>query len=491
MSQTIKLTDSERHAIAEEARAELASRSYENYFQYANFGATLYPHTKLICEKLQPIIDGQQKFYIVEMPPQHGKSLTITETFPSYFLMKHPDKRVMVTAYSQSLYTKFSEANRRKFEAFAPKIAGLETSKSTGELFNIADHRGSFYATSILGGGTGRSADLLIIDDPVKNAEEANSKTVKEKIVNEWQQTFFPRVQKGGSIIVIMTRWAVDDLAGTLLKQGALPWEEIKLPAIAEDIPDGQTDAIGRHNGEPLCADLHPLSDLKVAQINNGSHAFAAMYQQRPTLQGGNIFKLSQVHFYLPDTATASKLGLDHDDDIAILPKLDKVWSSWDLTFTDKDSSDFVAGQTWGKSQANFYLLDRVHGRMDFNGQLSAIQAMHNRQPEASAIYIEDKANGSAIINTMRRYISGIIPVVPKGDKVTRANVVVPFFEAGNVYLPHPKWQPWVREMLDEWTGFPNMEHDDEVDSMTQALSREVIDQPQSVMLSHDSILHY
>jgi predicted phage terminase large subunit-like protein len=128
---------------------------------------------------------------------------------------------------------------------------------------------------------------------------------------------------------------------------------------------------------------------------------------------------------------------------------------------------------------------------MDFNGQLSAIQAMHNRQPGASAIYIEDKANGSAIINTMRRYISGIIPVVPKGDKVTRANVVAPFFEAGNVYIPHPKWQPWVREMLDEWTGFPNMEHDDEVDSMTQALSREVIDQPQSVMLSHDSILHY
>jgi predicted phage terminase large subunit-like protein len=223
----------------------------------------------------------------------------------------------------------------------------------------------------------------------------------------------------------------------------------------------------------------------------SGSRVWAALYQQRPVLEGGNIFKVSQVNYYLPDAATATKLGLDHDDSIAILPKLEKEWSSWDLTFTDKDTSDFVAGQTWGKSQSNFYLLDRVHARMDFNKQLRAIQAMHIRRPNAKAIYIEDKANGSAIINTIRQQISGIIPVVPKGDKVTRANVVVPFFEAGNVYLPHPKWQPWVREMLDEWTGFPNMEHDDEVDSMDQALSRDLIGKPQMATMSTDSILHY
>ncbi|WP_338230802.1 phage terminase large subunit [Lactiplantibacillus paraxiangfangensis] len=485
------LTAVQSDYLRQQAQYELARRSYEYYFQLSQDNQMkLMPHTKFICDALQPILDGKQQYLIVEMPPQHGKSTTITETFPSAFLMKYPDKEAMVASYSDTLAQKFGSRNMAKFSNLAGPMYGLQLSptKHTANEWQIDGHRGAMHSTTILGSATGQHADLLIVDDPIKNQQEADSPTIRNRIWDEWQASFFSRLSADASVIVIMTRWSVDDLAGRLLREMALPWQELKLPAIAEE-----HDQLGRQPGEPL-APYAPIYKDKVwaekTQRVEGVRNWAALYQQRPVLQGGNIFKLSNIHYYLPDAKTATKLGLDHDETIAILPRLDKRWSSWDLTFTDKDSSDFVAGQTWGKQAANFYLLDRVHGRMDFNKQLQAIQSMHVRQPDAKAIYIEDKANGSAIISTIRNAISGVIPVVPKGDKVTRANVVVPFFDAGNIYLPHPKWQPWVVEMLDEWTGFPNKEHDDEVDSMTQALSREIVGKPASVIISHNSILH-
>ncbi|WP_220751565.1 phage terminase large subunit [Apilactobacillus xinyiensis] len=460
--------------LKQAARYELARRSYADYFELAHdYQFELFPHTQLICDKLQKIVDGERKCYIVEMPPQHGKSTTISETFPSYYLMNNPDKEVMIASYSDSLVQKFGRFNLSKFNEFAGPMYGLnvDPKKHTQNEWQIENHKGAMHATTILGSATGKHADLLIIDDPLKNMAEANSANQRDKIWDEWQASFTSRLSHDASIIVIMTRWNVDDLAGRLLKEMSYPWEEIRLPELSEE-----NDILGRSVGQPLCP-FPPMSKgVKWAeQIKKtaGSRVWAALYQQRPVQNGGNIFKESDINYYVPDGATAERLGLQNDGKTAILPRLDKRWSSWDLTFTASDTSDYVAGQTWGKQGSNFYLLDRVHDRMGFNQQLQAIMAMHNRQPEAHAIYIEDKANGSAIMNTIRNAVSGIKPVIPHGDKVTRANVVVPFFEAGNVYLPHPSWQPWVREMLDEWFGFPNMEHDDEVDSMTQALSQE------------------
>ena len=150
--------------------------------------------------------------------------------------MRHPDKHAMIVAYSQDLYSQFATSNRRAFNLWSSRLFQLKTGKNTSQTFDIVGHRGGFYATSVLGGATGMSADLLVIDDPVKNAEEANSMTVKNKIWDEWNLTFYPRLQKGGSVIVIMTRWQTDDLAGHLLQRSSLPWEEIKLPAIATDM---------------------------------------------------------------------------------------------------------------------------------------------------------------------------------------------------------------------------------------------------------------
>lgn len=464
-----------KQAIAMAAKEALAKRDYSYYFLLANPKSKLYRHTKYVCEKLQKIIDGEQHFYIVEMPPQHGKSLSITKTFPSYYLMRYPSKHVMVSAYSQDLYTQFAASNRRAFTTWS-KLFGLKTGKNTANEFEVLDPHGegspgSFFATSMLGGASGMPADLLIIDDPIKNSEEAMSPTIKNKIWNEWNMTFYPRLQKGGSVIVIMTRWQKDDLAGRLLQRSSLPWEEIKLPAIAEDLPDGQTDAIGRKAGEPLCPELHDLDELLTHKHDMGTQQFTALYQQSPTVEGGNLFKREWVKYFVPDRQTQARLGLT-DKEAVVQPKIfDELAQSWDATFKDSDNSDYVAGQVWARRDADYYLMDWVHDRLSFVQTLSAIRSITAKWPRAKAKYIEDKANGSAIIDTLRHEIGGIIPVTPDGGKVVRASAVSPLWEAGNVYVPHPLWRPQVEDLLQEIFEFPNAAHDDYVDAMTQALN--------------------
>lgn len=470
----IKLTAGEKNGIALAAKEELARRSYQDYFLLANPSMRMYPHTKLITDKLQKIADGEQHFYIISMPPQHGKSLTITKTFPSYYLMKHPDKHAMIVAYSQDLYSQFATSNRRAFNLWSSRLFQLKTGKNTSQTFDIVGHRGGFYATSILGGATGMSADLLIIDDPIKNAEEAHSVTVKKKIWDEWNLTFYPRLQKGGSVIVIMTRWQTDDLAGRLLQRSSLPWEEIKLPAIATDIPAGKTDAIGRHNGEALCPELYSLDELKTHKHDMGTQKFTALYQQSPTIEGGNIFKREWVKYYVPDRDTMLRLSLT-EKDVAILPKhLDDTVQAWDATFKSKANDDFVAGQTWSRRGANVYLRPGwCHKRLSFIQTMTAINQQKTMYPRTSTILVEDKANGPAILDVLQRDISGIMPVSPGADsKEARASSVSPVWEAGQVYVPHPLWHPEIEDWLEEIFGFPNMPHDDNVDSMVYAIRR-------------------
>ena len=464
----------ELRAIERGAQEELARREYQYYFQLVNPKSKLYPHTKYICEKLQKIIDGEQKFYIVEMPPQHGKSLTITKTFASYFLMKYPDKHVMISAYSQDLFTQFAEANRRNFNDWSNRLFGLRTGKNTAKSFDVVGHDGSFYATSMLGGASGMPADLLIIDDPIKNAEEASSTTIKKKILEEWNLTFYPRLQNNGSVIIIMTRWQTDDLAGELLSNKALPWEEIKLPAIAENIPAGETDAIGRHNGDALCPELHSLEELETHKLDMGSHKFEAMYQQSPTLEGGNIFKREWVKFYIPNRQKMTELGLTEKDVEIPERHFDEQVQAWDATFKSKENDDFVAGQTWARRGAKLYLLPHwCHKRLSFTQTLDAIRAMTQRYPHATAKLVEDKANGPAIIDTLKKEIPGIVPVSPGADsKEARASSVSPIWEAGQIYVPHPLWIPEIDDWLEEIFGFPNMLHDDNVDSMVYAVRR-------------------
>nr|DAN93145.1 MAG TPA: Large Terminase [Caudoviricetes sp.] len=459
-------------ALANAALEELARRNYGDFF-YLSHGKQwdLLRHQKYITDRLQKIIDGEQKYYIIEIPPQHGKSTVITETFPAYYLMRHPDSLVMVVSYSKELFQKFGRKNREKFRLFSDQLFGLQISSETSSVseWGVEGHLGSLYSTSILGGATGRGARLLIIDDPIKNRAEAESKTIRDKIYNEWQDTFYSRLTADASVIVIMTRWHEDDLAGRLLKEQTLPWEEIKIPAIAED-----DDLLGRKPGEALAPEIGKDEEWAAkTKAVTGSRGWAALYQQRPTPAGGNIFKRSWIKFYVP--TLAKKIEFNLGDDVVILPRLfDRQAQSWDCTFKDTETSDYVSGQVWDKKRTDFYLLDRHHERMGIVETMKAIKVMCNKWPKARGIYIEDKANGTAVIEMLKKKISGIVPVTPDGGKEVRANAVAPLWEAGNIYLPHPLICPWVNDFIDELVAFPNAEHDDDVDSMTQLLNKMV-----------------
>lgn len=458
----------ELEVIRKESLKELARRNFADFFFYTH-GCTFKPlrHQLYISPYLDRIANRERLFIIVELPPQHGKSTFITETFPAFFLCKNPDKLAMVVSYSEELYKKFGRKNREKFRLYSDELFDLKLSSETASVseWGIDNHLGQLYSTSILGGATGRGSDLLIIDDPVKNRAEAESKTMRDKIYSEWRDTFYSRLSANGSVIIIMTRWHEDDLAGRLLKEKTLPWIEIKIPAIAEE-----KDLLGREVGEALAPEIGKDEEWAAqTKAVTGSRGWASLYQQRPTPAGGDIFKRSWAKYYVPSIEMKVRLGLG--DDVKVMPSsFSQQAQSWDCTFKDKNTSDFVAGHVWARDEADYYLLDRHHELMGIVETMRAIQSMANRWPDAKAKYVEDKANGSAVIEMLQKKIPGMVAVNPQGGKEVRAQAVAPFWESGNVYVPHPLWKSWADEVLDELEAFPNGAHDDDVDAMSQAL---------------------
>lgn len=465
------VNDEEMEAIIYEAECELARRSYRDYVEFVHHGHyEHYRHTELVCDVLQRVADGEQLSMLIEMPPRHGKSMTVTESFPSYYLMRNPDKRVIAAAYSDGLATKFGRLNRNKFNEFAQELFDIRLSESNAATkdWGVQDKRGGMIATGIGGSITGQGADLMIIDDPIKNMKEAMSQTIRDSIWDEWEATLSTRLHDGASVIVIMTRWHEDDLIGRLLRRSPRKWVRLRLPAIAED----EDDLLNRAVGEPLCPELGfnaQWAEDKKAEV--GSRTWASLYQQRPAPAGGTVFKREWIKFYVRTAEQKREWGLS--DDVAVLPiHFDKTVQSWDCTFKNTDSSDFVAGQVWARKAAQYFLFDQHHARMGFADTLRAVEAMTDKWPQARSKYIEDKANGTAVIEMLEKKLSGIIPVNPEGGKEARANAVSPLFEAGNVYLPHPNMCPWVEDLILEMISFPNAAHDDMVDAMTQALNQ-------------------
>ena len=305
-------------------------------------------------------------------------------------------------------------------------------------------------AAGVGGPITGRGAHVAIIDDPVKNSEDASSKTMRDKTYDWYRSTLRTRLAPGGAIVLVMTRWHEDDLAGRLLAENDEQWEVISLAALAE-----AGDPLGRECGVPLWPNRFPQHELKQIQLDLGSQLWNALYQQRPAPMEGDMLKRYWWKYY--DAPPAA---------------FDEVVQSWDMTFKDAATSDFVVGQVWGRVGADKYLLDQVRDRLDFPATVQAVRRLTTKWPQASAVLIEDTANGPAVIATLRREIAGIIPVNPMGGKEARAAAVSPQIEAGNVYLPSPIRVGWVQDFVEECAAFPNGANDDQVDAMTQALAR-------------------
>lgn len=434
-----------------------ARRNYKRYCTYVHRGVWQAgaPH-ELITSKLQEVANGKIKRLMIWMPPQHGKSMMITETFPSYCLGRNPDLRAMIGSYNNDFAQKFGRKNREKIEDFGKKIFGIEVSetKSSASNWDIEKHNGGLISVGIGGAATGEGANLLIIDDPVKNRQEADSKTARDHVFDEYRSTFKTRVRPDGAIIIVMTRWHEDDLCGRLLNPDygePEDWEIVRLPAEAET-----DDLLGRKEGEALWPEGGFTEDwLKAQKASVGSYAYAGLYQQRPAPAEGGIIKRGWFKFY------------------KILPERFNVMAqSWDCTFKEGDNNDFVAGHVWGRLGADFYLVDRVHARMGITETMRSIETLSAKHPKARAKYIEDAANGPAVIELLKKKVPGLIPVRPDGGKIVRAQAVTPYIEAGNVYLPDPSIAPWIHDFLEECYSFPNAAHDDDVDAMTQAINQ-------------------
>lgn len=414
-----------------------------------------------LCDKIQEFIerktDKAYEILILNTPPQHGKSKTVTETLPSWYLMRNPDNSVIEVSYGDDLAERFGKANLEKVKEYGD-IFGVrvDKKKSTSREFQIAGRKGRMISKGIGSGLTGHSGHLIVIDDPIKNRMEADSESRRDFIWNEFVDSIISRTQRGSKIILIMTRWHEDDLAGRIMREMSDKAELINLPCEAED-----NDPLGRKPGEPLCPEIGKdetwLMDFKATFISEqGSRSWEALYQGHPSILEGNMLKREWWRFY--DLSQLNNI------------KWDNLVISVDATFKDQKSNDFVCISVWGKADNRIYLVDIMNERMNFPETVRAIQIMKARHPKSRAILIEDKANGAAIIQVLRKKVMGVISVTPREGKEARVEAVSVFIEAGNVYLPNNKKKTW--DFIDQCASFPNGKHDDMVDSMTMALKR-------------------
>lgn len=402
---------------------------------------------------------------IVTMPPRHSKSLHVSENLPAWYLAHWPDKRIIAASHTQSLANTFSRRVRNKFflKKWPRKDVRIADDKGAIQAWDISRRNGGYVAVGRGGSPTGLGADLMIIDDPIRSAAEANSATIRDGLWEWYRETMRTRVEPGGSIIITATRWHEDDLIGRLLsdKTGET-WRVLHLPAI---------DARDR----ALWPTRWPLETLLQIKRGVGSRAWQAQYQGRPAPAQGAIFKRHWWRYWEPQYASLPPVvAFPHPSSrmevapVELPTWWDKMAQSWDMTFKQTDAGSYVVGLVGATKGADLYLLDIFRARVDFPGSVDALLTMSQKWPEAATKLVELAANGPAIIDTMSRKVSGIIGVPAEGSKEARANAVTPYVEAGNVYLPHPQIAPWVDAFIDEAAAFPTGKHNDQVDAFSQ-----------------------
>jgi predicted phage terminase large subunit-like protein len=460
--------------LTDEERAELdthllalgepigTAKSFRDFVSETNPRYRWYPHCVRLADALQAVADDEIRRLMVFMPPRHGKTEQVSRRFPAYYLRKHPARRVGLASYEATLAQSFSRVARDAFTMDGGNLRGDSKAVDWWE----TTQGGGMWACGVGGALTGKGADVLIVDDPVKNDEEARSETMQEKSRSWYDATFSTRLDTNhGAIVVVQTRWDQNDLSGYLLEKESLEaegWTILDLSAIA--LPEQERNIYPdsctllpdwRTPGEALCPER--FDETALAKINNriGSYYWSALYQQRPTPAEGGTIKRGWWKYYdrAPETFTF-------------------ICQSWDMAFKDTDTSDYVVGQVWGVNGPNAYLLDQVRGRMDFPTTVMAVKAMTAKWPKANVTLVEDAANGVAVIQSLRQKCAAIVPVKPLGGKESRAAAIAPLIESGNVFLPVPEIARWVGDFVEEASAFPNGTNDDQVDAMTQALAK-------------------
>lgn len=456
-------------------------------------------HNDAICEHLEAVTSGQIRKLIICVPPGCSKTTVASQTWPVWEWLKYPHKRWGFAAYMGEL-TKRDSVKRRDLimsrwfqETFTPPWR-MKADESLKMVFgNTAG--GEMRAMSTGGAATGFHFDDLVGDDLLRALDIYTVKL--EQALRWYEEQWASRLRDPdrSAQVIIGQRLHDRDVPG--VKSLDSTWTVLRL-AMEYEKKYHCVTRIGFEDwrtveGEPLCPER--FGPEFIAEKKKNARVWAAQYQQRPQVGDGTIIKASWFRFYSLDKPIDGAVPYPGDE------AMEKWVGSWDMTFDGGAKSDYVVGQVWAKRGPIVYLLDQVRDQMRFTEQRRAALRLARKWPEVRRWLIENKANGAAIIDTLRRPLTtadggetddhglpGVIPVNPKDPKIARLEAVATYFEAGNVVLPHPDIAPWVVAFLEELTAFPTGAHDDQADCVSMAL-KDIFRSSAITAADYDSIL--
>jgi predicted phage terminase large subunit-like protein len=409
-----------------------------------------FAHIQFLDRKIAHCLARRSARLVISMPPRHGKSWLTSFYTPAWFLSLWPDRNVILTSYEASFAASWGKQVRNFMQEHRATLEmKLANDSLASDRWNTIEGGGMITA-GIGGPITGRGGHLLIIDDPVKNWEEASSETYRQKTIDWFNSTLYTRAEPGASIVILMTRWHEMDLAGYLLSEHQDPWEHVRLPALAE-----AADPLHRNVDTALCPERYDETKLKAIKLAVGSRMWNALYQQRPSPEEGNIISRGWLKFYK---------NLPSDLNLWIITA--------DLSFKDSSTCDYTVFQVWASCGSNCYLIDQIRDRMNFPTVIRQFKSFSIKYPEVLIKIVEEGGNGAALIQTLQNETMGIIAIKPKESKSARLSNVSALIEAGNVFFPDPAIAPWIGDNIEELCNFPNAAHDDTVDATVYALSR-------------------
>ena len=448
--------------MAQEYMASLQREAAQQDFM--KFVGEMWPgfingaHHKVMAQKFQDIAEGKCKRLIINMPPRHTKSEFASYLLPAWFLGKYPGKKIIQCSNTAELAVGFGRKVRNlvgseQYARIFPNVSLRSDSKAAGRW--STNSNGEYFAIGVGGTVTGKGADLLIIDDPHSEQEAAIANTnpeVYDKVYEWYGSGPRQRLQPGGSIIVVMTRWSKRDLTGKILKSSIErdgdTWEIIDFPAI---LPSGKA----------LWPQFWRLEELQALKEELPVSKWNAQYQQQPTSEEGALVKREWWQEWTLEKP----------------PVCEYIIQSWDTAYTKNERSDYSACTTWGvfylnedEMQPNIILLDAFKERLEFP-ELKERALQYYKEWEPDVFIVEAKAAGSPLIFELRRMGIPVSEFTPTrgNDKIARMNSVTDLFASGKVWAPRKRW---AEEVIEEMAAFPNSEHDDLVDSSTQALIR-------------------
>lgn len=461
------LTSSE--SLKTEVKREKARRGLIPFTEYTYSKYRAEPAHEFIAAQLERILRGDIDRLMIFAPPQHGKSELASVRFPAFWLGHNPDQPVILTSYAASLAYKFSKQGRdllesAEYQELFPDVRTDKSSRSRQQ-WNLDGANGGLIAAGVGGAITGHGAKLGIIDDPFENWEQAYSETIRDKVWNWWQATFRTRIWEGGSILLIMTRWHEDDLAGRLLRSQGDKWTVVRLPAIAETEEEREDacrrlgianvgDPLGRGAGEALCPDRFSYEALLRLKEDVGTVSWYSEYQGTPRAPMGNRFKRSW--FEIVDSVPAKAKRVRY----------------WDKAGTS-GSGNYSVGVLMAQSQGIYYVEDVVRGQWSALEREETILRTAERDGKDIPIWTEQEpgSGGKESAEATVRMLAGFNVYLDRvtGSKEIRAEPFAVQCEAGSVKLRRADWNA---EYLDELSSFPTGMNDDQVDASSGAFNK-------------------